>query len=346
MTPLRKGAQTLREDGITSFGVRTLRYLDLWDPLWNTVTSRYPDGTNIFTRDWDLLIVLDACRYDAFLDVVNTVPWIEEYEKVRSVGSMSAEWTLKTFIEEYRDLISDTALVTGNIWTDEILNENRETGKYEDAIDRGFPRWDTVTTEDLSYYEYTRGFINEEDKLHPNSRGSPHILTDRAISVGRNQKFDRMVIHYMLPHKPIIADALDWVLGETSTEQLMAGPAQTRDLHEWEQSYGPVSRGEIAWDRLYDLYVKNLQFALDYVEILLHNVDAEDVIITSDHGESFGEHGIWAHPFGFPMGPVKTVPWAKATATDQETYEPQYKPPEEDPDEQERKQILKDLGYL
>jgi hypothetical protein len=159
---------------------------------------------------------------------------------------MSAEWTLKTFTEEYRDLISDTGLVTGNIWTDEILNESRETGKYEDAIDRGFPKWDTVTTEDFSYYEYTRGFIDEEEKLHPDSRGSPHILTDRAISVGRNQEFDRMVVHYMLPHKPIIADALDWVPGESSTEQLMVGPEQTRELHEWEQSYGPVNSGEIA----------------------------------------------------------------------------------------------------
>lgn len=345
MEALRKGAQALIEDGPASFGVRTLRYLDLWDPLWNSVTSRYPDGRNVFDHDWDLLVVLDACRFDAFSAVADDVPWIESFEEVRSIGSMSAEWTLKTFTRKHRDVIADTALVTGNIWTDEILNPHRETGKYKRAIERGLPKWDTVTTDDFSYYEYTRGFIDEDEKLHPDSRGSPHILTDRAISVARNEEFDRMIVHYMLPHKPLIADALDWTPGETTTEELMAGPERTRDLEPVEQSYGLVNNGDVPRERLVDLYRKNLCLGLEYVDVLRNNVDAETVVVTADHGESFGEHGIWAHPFGFPMGPVKTVPWAETTATDRQTYEQRYKR-SQDPDEAEREQILEDLGYL
>lgn len=345
MEALRKGVTALREDGLTSFGVRTLRYLDLWDPVWNTVTSRYPDGRNVFDYDWDLLVILDACRFDAFRAVAGDVPWIESFEEARSIGSMSAEWTLKTFTRAHRDVIADTALVTGNIWTDEILNEHRETGQHDRAIERGLPRWDTVTTDDFSYYEYTRGHIDEDEKLHPDSRGSPHILTDRAISVARDEEFDRMIVHYMLPHKPLIADALDWTPGETTTEELMAGPERTRGLEPVEQSYGPVNNGEVPRETLVDRYRKNLRLGLEYVDVLRNNVDAETVVVTSDHGESFGEHGIWAHPFGFPMGPVKTVPWAKTTAEDRETHEPRYER-SQDPDEAEREQILEDLGYL
>jgi len=38
--------------------------------------------------------------------------------------------------------------------------------------------------------------------------------------------------------------------------------------------------------------MKTFHFALEYVEILLENVDSETVAITADHGEAFGENGV------------------------------------------------------
>jgi hypothetical protein len=85
---------------------------------------------------------------------------------------------------------------------------------------------------------------------------------------------------------------------------------------------------------------------LEYVEILLNNFEAEDVVISADHGEALGEYGLWGHPFGFPLSSVKTVPGAKTTATDCHTYEPQRGTTRMEPHREEQIEFLEQMGYL
>lgn len=187
---------------------------------------------------------------------------------------------------------------------------------------------------------------NLADRIHPESTHIPQILTDRAISIAREREFDRMVVWYMMPHYKFIADALDWRPGELSCEELMDGPDPTRDLRPEEKSYNPARRGEVSATEVRELYLANLRLVLEYVEILLENVSAEQVVISADHGDAHGELGVWSHPFGWPFAPVKTVPWAETTATDEETYEPRYDELEREVNQEEQKEILRDLGYL
>jgi hypothetical protein len=59
------------------------------------------------------------------------------------------------------------------------------------------------------------------------------------------------------------------------------------------------------------------------VALLLENVDAERVVITADHGEGFGEYGVYEHPVGCPAPTIKRVPWATTTAADTGSYVPE-----------------------
>lgn len=344
--PVQKGTRTLREDGIVPFSSKAF----LWGsiPLWNSVTSRRPVGTNIFDRDWDLLVILDACRVDALRTAAESVPWLDGVERVRSVGSMSAEWMLNTFTDDYLEEIAGTALVSRNVWSHRIFNERfheRAENDY-DVIRRGRPRWNPVTAPDFGHYELVRSVANQDDGLHHDHDKNPHVLTDRAIAVGREEEFDRMIVHYTLPHLSFIADALDWDPDESTLESLMDGPEPVRDLRPEEESYEPARRGDVSLDAVREAYLENLRLGLAYVEVLLENVDAERVVVTSDHGEGFGEYGIWGHPYGWPLAPVKSVPWATTTASDERTYEPRYDRLERLPDERESIEILEDLGYL
>jgi hypothetical protein len=61
---------------------------------------------------------------------------------------------------------------------------------------------------------------NDDLNIHPESNRIPHVVTDRAIDVGRSGDWDRMIVHYNLPHLDHIAGALDWERGELSTEEL------------------------------------------------------------------------------------------------------------------------------
>lgn len=344
--PVRTGMQKLREEGVGPFAARACQYLFL--PVWNTVTSRYPTGTNVFEREWDLLVVLDSGRVDAFREVADETVLPNEIEEIRSVGSASSEWTLQTFRTDYREEIAKTALVTRNGWPDNVLEKklHEHQPDFESQSQRGFPDWSPVSSDDFAYYERVQPVANQDDLIHPESTQIPHIVTDRAISVAREHEFDRMIVWYMMPHYKFIADALDWTPGELSVEELMGGPEPTRDLRPEEESYNPARRGEVSVDEVRELYLANLRFVLEYVEILLENVDAEKTIVSADHGEAHGELGTWSHPFGWPFAPVKTVPWAETTATNKETYKPRYDVLEREINRGEQKEILQDLGYL
>jgi hypothetical protein len=82
---------------------------------------------------------------------------------------------------------------------------------------------------------------------------------------------------------------------------------------------------------------------LDDIEVVLINMDAQRVIITADHGEAFGEYGIFGHTVGSLHPMVRTVPWAETTAKDSGGYSPVLTEPRaENPDTE---QILRSLGY-
>jgi len=79
-----------------------------------SIFSRIDYGTNIYERDWDVLIILDTARVDAMESVADEFGFIEQVDSIRSLGSTSSEWLAKTFTTEYKSEISNTALISGN----------------------------------------------------------------------------------------------------------------------------------------------------------------------------------------------------------------------------------------
>jgi arylsulfatase A-like enzyme len=154
-------------------------------------------------------------------------------------------------------------------------------------------------------------------------------MTDRAITVGREHDPDRLLVHYMQPHEPYIAEALE------SKE-----PLDPR----WKNPIEQLQQGNLDRETVWEAYLDNLRVVLDEVERLLENVDAERVVITADHGEAFGEYGFYEHPIGCPHPVVKQVPWATTTAVDRGTSTPAaYERDETAPEVSDR---LEDLGYV
>jgi hypothetical protein len=83
----------------------------------------------------------------------------------------------------------------------------------------------------------------------------------------------------------------------------------------------------------------------DEIDILLNNLDASKVIITSDHGQALGEHFLWDHFIGVNHPSMKFVPWIECSAKDEKTLNPsKYKVAQFD--NFNRQKRLKVLGYL
>lgn len=313
----------------------------LYWSLWNGITSRYPLGENVFEREWDLLINLDTCRVDALRAVSDEYDFLGDVGRLFSVGSHSAEWMVNTFTESYRDEIQKTVFVSGNVWAHRILNEriheqivqsDYSESSYRYFTQTGLEAWRTVHGSTLRHLDHSwQAALEQTGRVHAAGHGAPDVHTDRAIALGREYDPERMIVHYSLPHSPYVANAV----------------AENRDLYEYESDPFTALQTGTAFETVYESYLDNLRFVLDHVEVLLDNYDATTVAISADHGESFGEYGLYGHKFGVPAPHVRYVPWAQTTATDTETHTPSSPEPDlNDVEKVQTDELLRTLGYL
>jgi len=286
-------------------------------------SSRRPLGTNVFSRDWDLLVVLDACRYDALSRVAREVDVLDDVEAAYSVGSSTREWAANTFTDAYREEIQRTAVVCGNGRVTQTL-DSRDAMETEFA--ERFTAWDTVELDEFLVFD------SVPDYAPPEPRSGillPRVVTDRAIDVARNHDADRLLVHYIPPHNPYRANAL----------------RENRELADYE--YRPFDYLRDGGDRsvVWNAYLDELRWVLEDVDLLLANVDADTAVVTADHGELFGHLGLYSHPTGVPIPRLRHVPWAETSATDTGSYDPHYDKPGEARVDADTAAQLEHLGY-
>ncbi|QRY23495.1 sulfatase-like hydrolase/transferase [Halobacterium sp. GSL-19] len=291
--------------------------------IWYAVTSRMSLGTNVYERDWDVLLILDACRIDTLREVADEYEFIDDVETMWSVGSQSDEWMANTFTEEYRPEIEKTHYVTGNGHASQLFERHNLPPK-NNTTPLDVSRWNL---EDLSTFDAV-DMVWQDHHDETYGVALPRSMTDHAIQASRDNNPDRLMVHYMQPHRPYIGHAIREGRPPTELEQ---------------EGYEQLEAGEADRDVVYDMYRETLRFVLDDIEELLENLDAETVAITADHGESFGACGAYGHPEGFPYPIVKKVPWVETTATDEHSREPDVESSQTDQIDVE--EHLEDLGY-
>ncbi|MFC5970813.1 hypothetical protein ACFPYI_05650 [Halomarina salina] len=240
------------------------------------------DGDPVLDADWDLLIVLDACRADLFETVVGEGDYegLDVGEVRRSPGSSSDEWLASVFGEADDEALDSLAYVTGNPYTADLLDESR-FGHLEEVWYDG---WD----DDLGTVP-------------------PRAVTDRAIRVGRRRSPERMIVHYMQPHFPSLTVPDD--------EGVTLAEFGDRPMSIWNDIR--IGRRDVGSVR--ESYRTNLELVLEEVQALRSNVDADRAVITADHGNAFGERYLYGHPAGVDLPCLREVPWCETTATDRGT---------------------------
>lgn len=269
------------------------------------VNYLYPAGDYIFDRDWDLLIVLDACRCDVINEVKSEYAFLQNKRPFISRGSTSEEWMNENFVPCFADQMKNTAYVTGNLFTEYAVPSG--TFGYLDEV------WKYAWSDD-------HGTVLAES------------ITDRAIRANRNEDPDRLIVHYMQPHFPSVPDRI----GDKMSQNV-------RGESSWRSATEYLQHGELPFERVWEAYRSNLRYVLDNVETLLKNVQAGTAVITADHGELFGEWGLYAHPHSLPVPEVRKVPWYETTGRDEETYSPTLTAEMESGDIETK---LRALGYM
>ncbi|MFC6837279.1 hypothetical protein [Halomarina ordinaria] len=263
-------------------------------------------GTPIWERDWDVLLVLDACRTDLMREVADEYDFVgrENVGTLWSVGSKSNEWMERTFAREHAADVERTAYVTSNPFTSKV-----RFGAEPAVLDEV---WKYAWDDDVSTVP-------------------PRPVTDRAIDTWREGDADRMVVHYMQPHGPFLSrpdmgtygDPADFGVGFSSL---------------WGEAGRTIPMAEV-----WKAYRDNLRLVLDDVALLLANLDAERVAISADHGNAVGEWGVYGHPGDVLLPCIRRVPWVETTGTDTGEYDPETAREEENVEDLEER--LRSLGY-
>lgn len=136
-------------------------------------TSESFDSINFNDRDWDNLVILDACRYDIFEELN---PFEQQAEAVYSNASHTHEFLEKNFSGDNLDTVYVTA--------------SPQVG----AFGGNFAHVEHVWKDEWD---------EEENTVLPEK------VTERALEIAERFPDKRLVVHYMQPHFPFIGSDVE-----------------------------------------------------------------------------------------------------------------------------------------
>jgi len=281
----------------TGIGRRVGKHVTYGEPYWDD--------------EWDVLVILDACRVDLMREVLPDYDYLPNQIQVRtSPASQSREFLERHTQPKYLREMARTALVSGNAFTRE---------SFVQADD-----WATID-------EVWRHSWNDE-----HGTVLARSVTDAAIRQHRNGDHERLIAWYLQPHVPFVT--AEWSDGFDRKE----GFGDPGEHDDGKSVWYQLRDGELAKQKLWNAYQTNLRYVLNDVRLLIENVDGK-VVVTSDHGNAIGEYGIYGHPI-YSWAPIlKRVMWIELHASDKRTHDPEPEPTAESETTVEER--LRALGY-
>lgn len=155
-----------------------------------------PRGIDYFNQDWDVLLVLDACRYDTFVE--HAAPKLPgTVERRESTGSSTSEWL--------------NTNVAGRTLHDTVyISANPKFARRARGADSTFHA--TVYT-----WEEAGAEAGSETAIHPKT------VTRCAHQAMDQFPQKRLLVHFMQPHTPF--------LGPTGKEAFPDPPISEHILH-------------------------------------------------------------------------------------------------------------------
>lgn len=227
---------------------------------------------SIFEREWDNLLILDACRYDLYEEVRGKVG------KRTSVASRTKDYVKETFSEgDYSDVVYVTS------------NPHFHQEQFKELTGRDV---DDVFHE--VFHTYETDWAEEENTV------LPEALIRDAETAKKLFPDKKLIVHFMQPHYPFVKSNL-------TTKGIRPDlDHEKEDFSVWQRA----EMGDYNDQELWKAYKKNLEFVLEEIQDFAENLEGKTAI-TSDHGNLVGENGLYGHSFTQPAKGLREVPWEK-----------------------------------
>ena len=265
----------------------------------------------IHSDDWDVLIVIDACRYDYFKKYHAKILNNGNLKPVESSASWTGAWIAETF---HNKIMLDTVFISTIPWLKsdgpsiekvrsfkerlkyvKMLRDINITKQFKEIVDV----W-KIGTKDLKHYSQLEQ------------------TTDETIKAIEQNPKSRVIVKYWQIHEPYMYFGDDKPVTKLSFENLQLLIAEiigdevlckirncTGELPINALSYYYIKHGK---EGIQKAYSEDLKTTLKSIKKIIDRFPNKKFAITSDHGEKLGEEGDFGH-----SGPkdkiIAEVPW-------------------------------------
>ena len=260
--------------------------------------GRYLDRTletneNVMERDWDTLVILDACRHDYFT-ARNELPG--ELTSTVSSGKKSWEFMQQNFVGgEYHDTIYVTA--------------NPFANRLEDGT--------------FYHVDYLADEWNEEIGTI-----FPEDVRKAAVEANRQHPNKRLIVHFMQPHRPYLGEQAD----ELRRRVDLKGYRNEGDgVQIWgaaKQKEVTVDEVRQAYGESLDIVLEEVEQLIDDLDGKTA-ITADHGEMLGERVFPFTTR-VWGHSEGFSTRLLRMVPWL--TIESEERRETMSDVPEESAD--------------
>ena len=204
----------------------------------------------IHETDWNVLIILDACRYDSFKDLYKN-HLKGTLKKAMSPGSNTPEWLAHTWTDKY-----DLTYVSGNPY---VNTQGVPIGRF---VARNH------FTEIIDVWNL--GWNEELGTVHPEQ------MNEATLSTNLKPK---SIIHYVQPHRPYIGRKGRFSRpGSHFRQDILGLPMPPQKPTQKAPHFHQTKKA----------YADTLDLVLIYVAELMPQLEGK-VVVSADHGELLGE---------------------------------------------------------
>lgn len=261
-------------------------------------------------KDWTVMIILDACRYDYFEEVYDDY-LSGELKKVESEGTWTGNWLKRTFDGVWSDVayVSGTAMVNNT-------NKERFGFRPKDTFPNIIDAWKKVCENEWMLMKPSAlGRITRRTRArHPGKRIIAHFMQphgpyrknpDRPNKKSDNEK-EKAGIEGLENLKFLLQDFIVKVMGYSKAKLFRdvcqeLGICDKGNIEEISEKFGNST--------LRYFYRDNLKWVLSEVQNLIRRLPDKNIIVTSDHGECLGEENEYGHNRYYDHPIIKNVPW-------------------------------------
>ncbi len=258
----------------------------------------------IWESDFDVLIILDACRYDIFAQIYAKYLINGYLVPTWSPASVTLDWLRKVWGIKYWD---DIIYVTAS----PLINK---LGMLPQFDARKHFR-EIIEVWDIGWYPELITVPPQNVNLMVKSLLIRYYL--RGLRLGKDY---RLVIHYVQPHAPYLGlSKLTRAIINSEIATSITDVA-VRKLRRFHGDYSidylllHILSSNLSSHRVRQLirreYTRNLIWVLKHVAKLIRNLIKYGVkiVITSDHGELLGEYGLYYH-LNLELPQLRVVPF-------------------------------------